>query len=283
MVSVCIAGSTGFIGNNLVQRLQQEGYNVSGIARGDYENGVVLDKIRNSSIVINLAGESIAGFWTRKKKLKIYNSRVLTTRKLVSAINLAGDAVKLVIQVSGVGIYDNLQIHSEESKDFDKGFLSQVINDWEGELSGLKNDGLRVVVLRLGIVLDKEGGILKQMLLPLKSGVGFGIRSEEYFPFVHLDDLMNVFIFCIKNPAIEGVVNVVAPALTKINHFFKSLMKAKNIRIVLWFNTGVIRLLLGESGRLLTCGQNVIPEKLLKDGFIFRYNNIEDALRRACN
>jgi uncharacterized protein (TIGR01777 family) len=283
MRSVCIAGASGFIGRNLVQRLQGEGYSVSFISREDFKSDNVCVKIKNCCIVVNLIGESIAGLWTKKKRKAIYDSRILTTKKLVEAINLSENEVKVLIQVSGVGIYDDKHIHSEESEKYDEGFLGMVIKDWEGELTNIRKGNLRVVVLRLGIVLDKNGGILKQVMYPLKLGIGFGVKSEEYFPFVQLEDLMNVFLFCIETLKISGIVNVATPGLTKISQFFRDLYRVKNIRNIIWFSTGFIRLLMGESGSLLTSGQNVVPAKLQNAGFVFRYDNIEDALNRACN
>jgi uncharacterized protein (TIGR01777 family) len=283
MRSVCIAGASGFIGSNLIRRLRVEGFQVTGISREDFDNGNVVEIVGKSSIVINLVGESIAGVWTKRKKQRIYNSRVVTSGKLVSAINQAGGKVKLIIQVSGVGIYDNENVHTEESIQLDSGFLSHVIRDWEGELSRLSQPGIRIVLLRMGVVLDREGGLLKQLLIPLSFGPGFGVKSEDYFPYINLDDLLNAFIFCIDNEEISGIVNVVAPGLTKINHFFRVLMKVKNKRRIIWFNNRTVSLLAGESGSLFLTGQRVIPEKLRKAGFIFKYDNIEDALIRACN
>jgi uncharacterized protein len=283
MRSVCIAGASGFIGKNLVHRLKNEGYNISFVTRADFQNGDIHTKIKNSSILINLVGESIAGIWTIRKKKRIYESRVLTTRKLVQAINEAGDKVRLLIQVSGVGIYDDQNIHTEESKLYEKGFLGRVILDWEGELTNIRNRDLRVVILRMGIVLDKNGGFLKHVLYPLKVGIGFGVRSDKYFPFIHLEDLLNIFIFSIKKESLKGVVNVAAPSLTKISNFFKEVVRIENKRVILWFNSGFIRFIMGESGSLLTSGQQVIPQKLKEEGFVFRFENIKDALNRACN
>jgi NAD dependent epimerase/dehydratase family enzyme len=94
---------------------------------------------------------------------------------------------------------------------------------------------------------------------------------------------MDIFIFCIRNLKIEGVINVVSPSLTKINRFYKVLARVKNRRILLWFNSRFLKLAMGESADLLTRGQRVLPEKLEKEGFNFRYGNIEDALNKACN
>jgi uncharacterized protein len=283
MNSICIAGASGFLGRNLVDRLIREKYPVSFITRNDFENRSLEAKLANCSIVINLVGEPIDGRWTVKKKAKIYDSRVLTTRKLVEAMNSPGMNVSLLIQVSGVARYDHVNIHTEESKFFDDGFLSGVIKDWEGELSGLRSERIRIVILRLGIVLDKSGGALKQMMLPFRAGFGFGVKSEEYFPFIEIDDLIGIFLFCMGRTEIKGVINAVTPVLTKINQFFSELASVKNCRFILWLGSGLIVRILGESGSLLTQGQQVIPDKLVRYGFVFRYGNIRDALVRACN
>jgi uncharacterized protein len=283
MKSVCISGGSGFIGQYLMKRLIDDGYAVSLLSREDFVKGQIGSKLKNCSIVINLAGESIAGVWTKGKRKRIYESRIGTTRSIVEAINKTGDTISLLIQVSGIGIYDNQHIHTEESEEHDVGFLSRIIKDWEGELANLKDWNLRIVVLRLGVVLDKKGGILKQILFPLRFRIGIGVKSDDYFPFIQLDDLMNVFIFCMESSKIKGVVNVSAPVLTKINQFFRMLTKIKNGKIIIWFSKSIIMLFIGESGSLLTRGQQVVPAKLLREGFVFRYDNIEDALRRACN
>ena len=225
MKSVCIAGGSGFIGRNLINRLISEGYTVSLISREDFLQGNIGTRLKNCSVVINLTGESIAGLWTKEKRRRIYDSRILTTRDLVEAINCSDDEISLFIQVSGIGIYDNEHIHTEESQKFDNGFLSGIIRDWEGELANFKKGNLRVVVLRLGVVLDKRGGMLNQIMVPLRFGIGVGVRSEDYFPFVQLDDLINVFLFCMESSKIRGAVNVAAPVLTNINRFFRVLNK----------------------------------------------------------
>jgi uncharacterized protein (TIGR01777 family) len=283
MKSVCIAGGSGFIGFNLEHRLHAEGFNVILITREDFRNGILNEKIRNCSMVVNLAGESISGFWTRRKKKRIYDSRVLTTRRIVDAINRSGDHVNLLIQVSGIGIYDHLHIHTEESEHYDTGYLSRVIIDWEKELNVISREELRVVILRLGIVLDKSGGMLKMVLYPLRLKIGVIIKSEDYFPFVQLDDLLNVFMFCIENKKMSGVVNVVAPVLAKISQVFLELFKLRKGKIMISFKRSFIHLLMGESGCMLTQGQGVIPAKLQKEGFVFTCGNIKDALIRACN
>lgn len=283
MNTVCVAGGSGFIGHNLVQRLRTEGFTVILLSRQDFQTRAVPEKIKNCSILINLTGESIAGLWTKGKKKRIYESRVITSRRLVEAVNLAGADIKLMIQVSGVSLYDNQNIHGDDSIRYNNGFLKKVILDWEGELNNLRISDVRVVILRLGIVLDKSGGMLKQILYPFRMGFGVGIRSEDYFPFVHLEDLMNVFMFCIKNQNSKGIFNVVAPVPVTIRSFFVKLARCKSQKIIIWFGNRSIRILMGESGSLLTSGQRVIPAKLQNDGFVFKYDNIEDALNRACN
>jgi uncharacterized protein len=283
MRSVCIAGGSGFIGFNLVHRLYNEGFNVILITRDDFQNGELNRKVGSCSIVINLIGESIAGLWTIRKRKRIYNSRVHTAKKIVDAINQSGDMVELLIQVSGVGIYDHQHIHTEDSHLYDDGFLSRVIIDWESELDNIRRDRLRIVILRLGIVLDKSGGMLKMFMYPLQLSFGFVIKSEDYLAFVQLEDLMRVFMFCIENKKIGGVVNVAAPVFTRIDQFFEKVFELRQGKIMIRLNREFIRLLMGDSGSLLTSGQRVIPAKLQNEGFVFKYDNIEDALIRACN
>ncbi len=283
MISICIAGGRGFLGKKFIEQLPKEKYTIFLISRSDFPDGKLRDKIRGCSIVVNLIGDTIAGVWTSRKKRRIYDSRILTSRMLVEAINQSGGDVKLLIQVSGASLYDDKNIHDEASTEYNEGFLKQVILDWEGELNKIKSNTLRVVILRLGIVLDKDGGILKQMLYPFRMGIGVGVKSDDYFPYVVLDDLMRVFMFCIENHGLNGVVNVVAPGSVTIRNFFRELARISNRRIVIWVNERLIRFAIGESGSLLTNGQHVIPAKLLREGFVFRYDNIEDALNRACN
>ncbi len=244
--SVCIAGASGFLGRNLMQRLQYNGFNVEVITREDFNKDNLDRIVMKCSIVINLVGESIAGIWTKRKKKAIYNSRVIPSRKLVDAINRSGNEVKLIIQVSGVGIYDGRNEHKETSELYDAGFLSRVITAWEAELTSIRKPGIRVIILRIGVVLDQGGGLLKQMSLPLKWGPGFGVMSEDYFPYVQLDDLMDAFLFCIDKAEISGIVNVVAPGLTKINHFFRVLMKIKKKRRILWIKRRCVSLVAGR-------------------------------------
>jgi len=282
-MSVCIAGASGFIGHHLSQRLQKEGYRVSSISRRDFSEGGIPAKMADCEIVVNLVGETIAGFWTKGKRKKIYESRIFTTRKLVEAINVTGNTVKLLVQVSGVGVYDGKHVHEENSDQFDNGFLSQVILDWEGELDKIRTAGLRIVVLRLGVVLDGSGALLKKIMTPFKWGVGFGIKSDYFFPFIHLHDLMDIFLFVFNKPGVKGIVNGVVPVIPTIIEFYREMATAFNSRFIIWLRRSFIMLVMGDSGSLLCKGQKVVPSKLLGEGFVFKYKNIEDALNSACN
>jgi len=283
MRSVCIAGASGFIGQKLVERLRAERYTISFIERKDLVAGSVGEKIRDCSVVVNLVGESVAGLWTKRKKRKIYESRILTTRKLVDAINNSDGDIKLLIQVSGISVYDHIHIHTEESKLFNDGFLGHVILDWEKELAGLRRSDLRIVILRLGVVMDKSGGMLKQIILPFRLGFGFGIKSDEYFPFVHVEDLLRVFLYCFEKQNLSGIVNVVAPVPTQIRNFFRELGEVMNSRAKFWFGDRFIRFFIGELGSLVTRGQHAVPAKLVNEGFKFKYDSIGETFRNLMN
>jgi uncharacterized protein len=277
--NVCIAGASGFIGRHIMNRLLGGPYQVKTLSRDDFAENRVAEKLAGSHIVVNLTGESIAGIWTKGRRRRIYDSRVYTLRKIVRAINEMGSSVNLLIQVSAVGIYDHEHVHGEDSMYFDRGFLSRVIEDWEGELKGIEGSNVRVVILRLGIVLDPEGGLLKSILKAFRLRLGFGIRSSDYFPFIHIHDLEKVMLKIIEDERVSGVVNVVSPSEVQIEEFYKTVNVLKNTALCIWIPLFLLQFIMGESASLLIHGQHVIPKKLLDSDFKFNFPDLAQALK----
>jgi uncharacterized protein (TIGR01777 family) len=278
-MNISITGGTGFIGRKLVTFLEGNGHKISLISREDFKDEFIKSKLLNQEIIINLAGENITGRWTKRKKKRIYDSRIKTTKSLVESININNSTIRLIISISAVGIYDNINMHDENSVGYANNFLAKVIIDWENQLKSIVNKETRIIILRLGIVLAKDGGLIEKVLLPFKWGIGILIQSSNGFPFIHINDLLRVFQYVIDNEKISGIVNVVAPGHTTINSFFGELNRIKRTVLKVKINELFVRLFLGESAITITEGQIVLPSKLEKSGFQFNFQDINSTLK----
>lgn len=277
-MKVVIAGASGFIGRNLTDYLSAKGIEVTGLDRRDYKLNRLQEKIDGCDMLINLAGASIAGLWTGKKKRAIYNSRIVTTRALVNAVIVCKKPVKAFIHISGVGLYHGEGIHDEYSGSMADNFLKRVIIDWEKTLHDLDGKCDRVVVLRLGAVLGKNGGILSKLRLLRYMGLGFGVRSEEGFPFIHIKDLLGIFTMILNKPQMKGVYNAVSPEMNSISTFYRLLARAHKYKFTLLVNSSLAKFFLGESIVLVSKGQRVVPLRLQQEGFIFEFPGLEKSL-----
>lgn len=277
-MKICIAGARGYIGRNLVNYLKEEKYEIAIINRTDFNRGTIAEKLRDCECLINLTGESIAGFWTKRKKSRIYSSRIKTTRKLTALLMENETKVKLFINVSGVGIYDRFHKHDERSLFFEDNFLSEVIKDWEGAFMELNDNEIRKVILRLGIVLGSDGGIMKKVILPFRFGLGYTIKSQEYLPFIHMADLLGIFKLVITDTSLRGIINVVSPETTSIQDFYHTIGNVLKCKIRINFEPAFINSIMGDSGVVLTQGQHVIPEVLRTKEFLFKFPQLQKAV-----
>jgi uncharacterized protein (TIGR01777 family) len=242
------------------------------------DNEFLEKKIEGADAVINLAGAPILKRWTEPYRKEIYNSRIETTHKIANAIVQAKVKPKVFISNSAIGIYDTLNVHKEESTGFSDNFLGKLCRDWEAEaLAAVGNT--RVVLLRTGVVLSSKGGMLKTAHGPFSFGLGGVIgKGDQAFSWVHIRDLMHIYQMILDNENISGVVNAVAPNPTTNFHFTKTFGKVLNqitvVKIPLW----ALKAIYGDASLIMIEGQNVIPEKLLKNGFDFEFPTIEKAL-----
>ncbi len=299
IIKVLVFGGTGFIGERLINLLTKMQYEVVIMTRnvekakakfGDniqfckWSNLFIksCDELNNIDVIINLTGESIgSGRWTKTKKEEILNSRINATRAIVDAIENKVFKPKTLINASAVGYYgpqDDKKITEEHPSGQD--FLADVCTAWEQEARKVEAFGLRVVIIRIGIVLGDSGGTLKQMALPYKFYLGGPIGSgKQWISWIHIDDLINIINTSINNEQIEGSVNATAPNPVTMNEFSKTLGKTLNKPSIFKVPTFIIRLILGEMSDIIINGQRVIPKKLIEAEYEYKYPILSKALK----
>lgn len=257
------------------------GHQVVGISRKDFagtDSQVLLDRLRGCNAVINLAGAPINGRWNRKRKQAILSSRIETTRKLVEAINLMAHLPDVFISTSAIGYYSPTGVNDENSDPAQDNFLSNVCQQWETQARNV-NPAVRLVILRFGLILGADGGMLPKVLKPSKMGVSVTFGSGyQPFSWIHIDDLMAVFLLMLYDKKLSGVFNCVAPdqlswrdLMSEIELHFEPFIR---IRIPEW----ILRWGLLEGASLLTQGQKVVPSRLQEQSFPYRYPRLRDAV-----
>ncbi len=282
-MKIAIAGSTGFIGKQLVRYLKHNGHEVFAISRRDFEGSDnQLSKLINSAeVIINLAGSSVLCRWTKSNKEEIYSSRIFTTRKIVSALQQSETSKqpKLLVNASAVGIYDTVQIHDESSVAFDSSFLTSVCEAWEQVTQQLDHSKFRVCTIRIGIVLGTTGGTLKKLLPIFRLGLGGKIGSgNQSFPFIHVDDFCRGIDHLILNQASSGIYNFVAPCLIDNLTFTKQLGAVLRRPAFIPVPEFALKLIYGQAAEVITKGAKVQPARLLDEGFKFKFPTLSEAL-----
>jgi len=274
-MKIKISGINGFVGTNLKSYFTKLGHEVLPIVRGDLTN---IEKLTNvisdSDVIINLSGANIIHRWSESYKKTLYSSRIDTTKAIVNAINNL-DKKPILISTSAVGIYANHGINSEEKFEYGNGFLTNLCRSWEEEANRADT---KVIIFRFGIVLG-NGGALKKMLLPFKLGVGGVIGDgKQLFPFIHIEDLLRAFEYVIEEKELQGTFNLCAPVVTTNEGLTKALGRALNRPTMLPVPKFILKFIYGEGSKVLTDGQNVVPEKLISSGFKFHYEDINGTI-----
>lgn len=280
MKIVYISGISGFIGRHLEVFLKASGNEVRGISRNDFKlaDKDFCNKIADADIIINLAGSPINDRWTKSYKKELISSRILTTTKIVQAISGNAKKPELFVSASATGIYNSEGTQDEFSPVFATDFLKELCIIWEAE--ALKATPFtNVAICRLGIVLSSSGGALKKMLTFFKYGPAVQMgNGQQMMSWIHLNDLLSAFRFIIENKT-NGVINLTSPHAVSNKTFTKALAKRMNKRIVLSLPASFIKLIFGEGSVVLTSGQQIYPRKLLNEGFLFQFPDIETALK----
>lgn len=298
-MNILITGGTGFIGTPLTRELRNAGHTVVVTTRrpSDAKDKLTLkppqliapDVISQFDAFINLAGEPIApGRWTKEKKARILSSRIDTTRTLVQSISQLKPATeedeirkpRVLISASAVGYYGarNDEFVTEDTLPADD-FLADVCKQWEAAALKAQEFDVRVVLIRIGGVLESDGGALSQMVIPFKFFVGGPIGSgRQWFSWIHRDDVLGIIKYVLEHEDISGPVNATAPNPVTNKEFSDVLGRALHRPSCFAVPGFVVKLSLGELGSVLLTGQRVLPERALQAGYKFKYADVHKAL-----
>ncbi|NQW30659.1 MAG: TIGR01777 family protein [Ignavibacteria bacterium] len=286
-MNVLLVGGSGFIGTMLAAKLQMLGHEVTVVSRKAGSGGSVktvsYSELKSSvgaaQVVVNLAGANLGGHrWTAKYRTEIVNSRVLTTRNVVNAINASLSKPRLV-SISGTGYYGNTQTPCGEYSGVGSTFLAQVCEAWEAEANKSNSS---VTIARMGAVLDKKQGALPKLMKPVKLFVGAILGSgKQYLPWIQIEDAVGALVYFIENEDCHGEYNVVSPQPITHKLFMKTLGKILNRPVLLKIPELFIRLILGRMTDVVVHGQRAIPTRIQGTSFEFLYPNLESALRHT--
>ena len=296
-MKVAITGATGFVGSRLVERLQSQGHQpliltrnpaaakrafptLEIIAYTPTESGSWQQAIAGCDAVVNLAGEPIAeSRWTPKHKQEILNSRQLSTQKIVEAIAQANPKPAVLVNASAIGYYGTSETATfDETSPTGNDFLAEVCQAWEAQAQKVKDAGVRLVILRLGIVLG-NGGALAKMIPPFKLFAGGPLGTgRQWFSWIHRDDLVNLILFAITQSDIEGVLNATAPNPIRMSELCQTLGETLNRPSWLPVPSFALEALLGEGAKVVLEGQQVLPKRTTSKGFEYQYPTVKQAL-----
>jgi len=232
--------------------------------------------------VVHLAGEPVAdGRWTDGRKQRIRDSRVLGTRNLVSALASMKRPPGVLVCASAVGYYGSRENETlDESSSPGRGFLPEICVQWEREALRARSFGVRVVCVRIGIVLSREGGALSRMLTPFRMGVGGRLGDgHQWMSWVHVDDVVGLIGHALENASVDGALNAVSPNPVTNRKFTETLADAVNRPAVIPVPETVLRLAFGEMASVLMASQKVLPFEAERTGYRFQFERIETALR----
>jgi uncharacterized protein (TIGR01777 family) len=275
-----VFGASGLIGSELIKHLDSS-YEIHVIKSHNLYSvpEELSKKLADLDVVINLAGYPVPGRWNKRIKERIYESRVTTTRNLVSAISLMKNKPFHLINASAVGLYADGSYCDENSRNYADNFLATVVSEWEKEAWRIRDFGVELTILRIGIVLSTFGGAYSILRKIFKMGLGGVIgNGNQGFTFILLEDLVRIVDFVIKEK-IYGIVNAVSPVPVCNKVFTKELAKILKRPAFIPIPGIIIRLLFGEGSCTMLEGQKAIPSRLKDMGFTFVGNNVTASLK----
>ncbi len=300
--TILITGGTGLIGTRLTNKLLNEGYNVTLLTRKIHRQHITsnvlylewdyyssfpyTEELKKTLAIIHLAGANVAEKrWDDKYKKEILASRIEPIKRLRDAVSDLEMKPEVFISSSGINFYgDRGAEQLDESSDQGSGFLTDVTVQWEKETSMFQNIGVRAVSLRTGVVLSPDSGALKKMLTPFKFFVGGPLgNGRQYFSWIDIADVVNMYVFALKSKSLTGAFNAVAPNPVTMNEFAETLGKVMRRPSFIKVPAVALKLLLGEVAVEILGSQRVIPTRMLEAGFQFTYSTLEASLRHLLN
>ena len=296
-MKVAITGATGFVGSRLVEQLQAQGHQpliftrnreaalrkfpkLEIVAYTPTESGDWQKAIAGCDAVVHLAGEPIAeSRWTPQHKQEILNSRKLGTQKIVEAIAQANPKPNVLVNASAIGYYGTSETATfDETSPPGHDFLAEVCQAWEAEAQKVKEAGVRLVILRFGIVLG-DGGALAKMIPPFQFFAGGPIGTgQQWFAWIHRDDLVNLIMEALNRSDMEGVFNATAPNPVRMSELSEKLGDVLHRPSWLPVPSFALEALLGEGAKVVLEGQQVLPKRTISYGFKYQYPLVKAAL-----
>ena len=295
---ILVSGGSGLIGQALITTLLSEGHQIAQLVRRNTNPGALTEEfswdpeheifdykdVGSIDIAIHLSGSSIAGArWSGKRKLLIRNSRVLSTQLLSKSLGQMTNPPKLLIVASGMGFYgDRGDEPLNELSGPGNGFLADTAVEWESATGSAKKAGIKVVNARFGLIISRNGGLLKTLKIPFRFALGGHLGDgSQWWPWISLDDAANCLSFLIKKDDISGAVNVTSPSPVRNCELTSAISNVLSKPAWLNLPKSLIKITLGQMGiETMLHSQRALPKVLLDAGFRWHYENLEEILRR---
>lgn len=297
METILITGGAGLIGTKLSRKLKEKGYNVALLSRKNKhgnsysvynwnpdKNEIENEALKSADHIIHLAGEDIGKRrWTKKRRQIIADSRIKTSELLFNKVLESGIKLRSFISASGTGYYGSVTSEKIfiETDPPAEDFIGEICQQWEQAADRFEKSGIRTVKIRTGIVLSKKGGALSKMILPVRFWIGSALGSgKQYLPWIHIDDLCEIYVKAIEDPQMTGAFNAVAPQHVSNREFMRTL--AGVLGKPFFFPSipaFVMKLLFGKMSVIILNGSRVSPDKIISSGYVFKFPNLTGALK----
>ena len=299
MNKILIAGATGFVGTYLINYLLEKGYSINALSRRSkqvshytnlayfqwdiHQQYIETNAFENVDTIINLTGANIGEKrWTKERKSEIISSRIKSIDLLYQYVSENKFSINTFISSSAVGYYGAVTTDEmfKETSENGTDFLATVCKEWENTAMKFNDIGIRTVILRKGVIVGKDGGIVQKLAPLAKLGINVSLGSgKQYLPWIDIRDLVKLYEFILSNSKINGIFNVVSSENITMNEFSKTLLKSYEMRTILPnVPVFIIHLLFGEMSVMLLEGSKISNEKLKKTGFSFEFDTIEKSL-----